>query len=91
MFHFTSVLLFSDIACKVGTLDSHLHVVDLPETKTVKSGNKIRFVCDEPYAVDGPEEIECSGHEQWSADFPTCSGMFIFNEVKFTKKSSSSL
>ncbi|XP_062280740.1 complement factor H-like isoform X3 [Scomber scombrus] len=62
-----------DIACKVDELHSHLHVVDLPENKTIKLGNKIRFFCDDQYGLDGPQEIQCSGHEKWSGTFPTCS------------------
>ncbi|CAK6964441.1 complement factor H-like isoform X1 [Scomber scombrus] len=71
-----------DIACKVDELHSHLHVVNLPENKTIKLGNKIRFFCDDQYGLDGPQEIQCSGHEKWSGTFPTCSEKCRITDVQ---------
>lgn len=86
-FHFLSVLFFSDITCTVDVMHPHLNVVGLtPANKTVKIGYKLQFDCDNKYTLDGAGEIECLETGKWNAPFPTCSGMFIFNKVKYRKE-----
>lgn len=58
-------------------MHSQLSVAGLTSAnKTVKSGHTIQFQCNSPYILDGSEAIECLQSGEWSAPFPTCTGMF---------------
>ncbi|XP_035509604.1 complement factor H like 4 [Morone saxatilis] len=68
-----------DVTCKVGVMPSQLNVIgEQRANERVKVGHKLQFRCNNPYSLDGSEEIECLETGQWNTTFPTCSGMFIF-------------
>ncbi|XP_061739791.1 complement factor H-like isoform X1 [Nerophis ophidion] len=63
-----------DIACKVGAIQPHLSVDQLPPgNQTIRIGHRLRFRCSDDYALDGSEETECLPTGEWKVPFPKCS------------------
>ncbi|XP_051803295.1 complement factor H-like [Acanthochromis polyacanthus] len=62
--------------CQVGKMHPRLFVAGLPPTnEIIKTGHKLQFQCSNDLTLNGSEEIECLQTGQWSAPFPTCSGI----------------
>uniref|UniRef100_A0A3Q1B2W6 Sushi domain-containing protein n=1 Tax=Amphiprion ocellaris TaxID=80972 RepID=A0A3Q1B2W6_AMPOC len=68
---------FSEIiTCEVGVLHHDLIVTGmLSASETVPVGDKLLFDCSSEFQLDGSKETECLPTGQWSAPFPTCSGL----------------
>uniref|UniRef100_A0A087XBL6 Sushi domain-containing protein n=1 Tax=Poecilia formosa TaxID=48698 RepID=A0A087XBL6_POEFO len=64
------------ITCEIGGQDPNLYVSGLtPIGGTIKPGHKLSFLCAPGYQLDGSKETECLPTGQWTASFPSCSGI----------------
>ncbi|XP_014846401.1 PREDICTED: complement factor H-like [Poecilia mexicana] len=64
------------ITCEIGGLDPNMYVSGLtPIGGTIKPGHKLSFLCAPGYQLDGSKETECLPTGQWTASFPSCSGI----------------
>ena len=45
-------------------------------------GATVTFDCDECYELEGLGELSCLENETWSGDEPTCTGQFLFLELR---------
>ncbi|KAM7387714.1 hypothetical protein PAMP_023935 [Pampus punctatissimus] len=62
-----------EITCSVDVTHPHLKVVGLlAANKTIQTGHKVQFLCEDEYLLNGSEESECLETGQWSDPFPTC-------------------
>lgn len=69
----------ADITCKLEPMHLHLRVAGgQAANEKITVGHKLQFYCANEYVLDGSDILTCLESGQWSAPFPTCSGMCYF-------------